>query len=468
MERKVFIGEAHPMFMEEVSQFQVDFTKNDYEQRIQRLIDRMKEKARTHVVIYGDREHFSNIEYFSGYDCRWEEALLVIGEDGHCSILVGNEGLSQTLAVPYEISVYLYQNLSLPGQPRDKQESLPVIMGKCGIKKDSKIGVVGWKYFEEGTIDGDPLHTYDIPAYMLDCITGICGGENVTNFTKEIIGFPDGIRMKLYTAKEIAWAENAGNRTASVMQRMLKALRPGISEIELGMDGRATLEPTSMHPNINFGEYKIKLGVGSPTMRRLDIGDVCGLCYGTRGNLTSRVGIAAFNEATIQEKFRPWLWLYEDLWYGISRWLENVSIGARCGDLYDAVMEILGDEKYHVELNPTHYGGTEEWSGSPMKKGADYCIEDAALIQVDVIAGNPEPAMTAICEDCVVIAGEGLRRELKEQYPQVYERIIRRQHVTREVLGICISDDVLPMSNLNFVYYPYMLNLNRVFTLKEG
>lgn len=468
MSELVSIGNAHPLFLEEVPQSAILFEKEDYEFRINLLLERMKERECTHVIIYGDREHFSNMEYFTGYDCRWEEALFILDQTGHSSILVGNEGLSQTLSIPYEIQIYLYQNFSLPGQPRDQQEHLGTILEKCGLNHASRPGVVGWKYFEPEHIEMDPIQAFDLPWYMMETLFQVCDRDKVVSFTKEIIGFPGGIRMRLYNAKEIAWAENAGNRTASVMQRMLKSLRPGISEIEVGMAGHATLEPTTMHPNINFGEEKIRIGVGSPSFRRLELGEVCGLCYATRGNLTSKVGIAAYNEETISPTLKPWLWLYSDFWYAVTRWLEKVKVGACCGELYDTVMELLGDEKYHVTLNPTHYGGTEEWSNSPMMKGASYCIEDAALIQVDIIAGNDNPAMTAICEDCVVIAGKELREQLRAEYPSVYERIIRRQSIVRKVLGIQISDDVLPMSNLNFVYYPYMLNLNQVYTLNCG
>ena len=57
---------------------------------------------------------------------------------------------------------------------------------------------------------------------------------------------------------------------------------------------------------------------------------------------------------------------------------------------------------------------------------------------------------------------------LAAQYPAVWARIQARQQAMRETLGIHISDDVLPMSNLNGVYYPFMLDLGTVLAKKES
>ena len=64
----------------------------DYEARIQALWQMPQASEYDTILIYGDREHFSNVEYFTGYDPRWEETLLILPRGGKPSILVGNEG----------------------------------------------------------------------------------------------------------------------------------------------------------------------------------------------------------------------------------------------------------------------------------------------------------------------------------------------------------------------------------------
>ena len=47
-----------------------------YEARIERLLARGRAAGFDGLAVYGDREHAANIAYLSGYDPRFEEALL--------------------------------------------------------------------------------------------------------------------------------------------------------------------------------------------------------------------------------------------------------------------------------------------------------------------------------------------------------------------------------------------------------
>ncbi|MGC1295721.1 MAG: aminopeptidase P family N-terminal domain-containing protein [Alloacidobacterium sp.] len=64
---------------------------SELEARIDNLRARMEESKITHTVVYGDREHFANLTYLTGFDPRFEEALLIIGRTATPLILVGNE-----------------------------------------------------------------------------------------------------------------------------------------------------------------------------------------------------------------------------------------------------------------------------------------------------------------------------------------------------------------------------------------
>ncbi len=458
----VKVTKTHHLFLTEADMPILEFSKDDYEGRVHRLAERIRKKNLTHMVIYGDREHFSNVEYFTRYDCRFEETLLVVDAQGACSILAGNEGMGYSQVIPIEIRRYLYQNFSLQGQPRDRLESLTDILRKIGIDEKAKIGVAGVKYFEEGMIDSDPEQTYDLPEYMMGAIRRT--GAAMVNATAELTGVPDGLRMRLYTAKEIAWAESAGNRAAAVMQRLLKNLKEGLCEYELAQAGGAGFDPQNTHPLVNFGARSVAIGMGSPGQAKLRTGEVGGLCYSVRGSLVSRVGVMAHREEDYGEELKPYLEsFYKKYYEAVAAWYETARVGVTGGELYDAVMNLIGGEEFGVTLNPGHFTGTEEWSNAISAKGSKVCVPDGAFMQVDIIAHGEDPVRTGICEDAVVIAGEGLRAQLKEEYPEVYRRIMERRKVMKEVLGIWLHEDVLPMSNLNGAYYPFMLNLDFVF-----
>lgn len=461
------IVKADGLFLEEVNLPPVELTAEDYLLRIRLLRERMEKLGLTHVVIYGDREHFANIEYFTRYDCRFEEALFILDGDGEMSVLVGNEGMGFSEIIPYPVHRYLYQNFSLQGQPRDRSETLGKILARIGLNADSRTGIVGYKYYEKPYITTEPERTFDLPHYILEEILAVC--PDVRNITEEITGVPDGIRMKLHSAREIAWAESAGNRCAAVIQRMIKNLRPGLREYELPMAGGVGFEPRSMHPIVNFGASRVALGMDSPGTSVLETGEVCGLCYGIRGCLTSRVAIAAHGPEDCGAELKPYMeTFYKKYYEAVAAWYETARVGATGGELYQAVMSLIGGPEFGVALNPGHHTGCDEWSNSAIREGSGATLADGAFMQVDIIASGSDPVRTSICEDAVVIAGEALRTELAGEFPEVHERILRRQETMRRVLGLDISSDVLPMNNLTGVYFPYMLNPSLVFGKREG
>ena len=63
----------------------------ELKQRVNQLRMKMEERKLTHLVVYGDREHFANLAYLTGFDPRFEEAVLIVGPDSIPLLVVGNE-----------------------------------------------------------------------------------------------------------------------------------------------------------------------------------------------------------------------------------------------------------------------------------------------------------------------------------------------------------------------------------------
>ena len=98
-----------------------------------RLRDRMDERGYDHLVVWADREHSANLAYLTGFDPRFEEAVLVVGPSGDPALLVGNECFGTAEAAPLPMRCVRFQDLSLPGQPRDASPPLAEILGDEGI-----------------------------------------------------------------------------------------------------------------------------------------------------------------------------------------------------------------------------------------------------------------------------------------------------------------------------------------------
>ena len=51
----------------------------EFEARLDALRAAMDRRRLSHVVVYGDREHFANLTYLTNFDPRFEEAVLIVG-----------------------------------------------------------------------------------------------------------------------------------------------------------------------------------------------------------------------------------------------------------------------------------------------------------------------------------------------------------------------------------------------------
>ena len=67
----------------------------EYERRIQALFAAAQSDW---VLVYGDREHAANLAFLTGFDPRFEEALLLLGPQSQRVLMVGNEGMGYVIS----------------------------------------------------------------------------------------------------------------------------------------------------------------------------------------------------------------------------------------------------------------------------------------------------------------------------------------------------------------------------------
>src|SRR5687768_10609618 len=125
------------------------------------------------AIVYGDREHFANLTYLTGYDPRFEEAMLVVDLNGGGKplLVAGNEGYGYVPISPVadDFEVVLFQSFSLLGQDRSRSRTLAEILRNGGVKPTTQVGVAGWKYFSSQ--ESDTPHTWlETPAYLADTL----------------------------------------------------------------------------------------------------------------------------------------------------------------------------------------------------------------------------------------------------------------------------------------------------------
>ena len=134
-----------------------------YQARLAAAADSAAAAGLDALVVYADREHFANLSYLTGFDPRFEEALLLLVPGRAPVLLVGNEGVAYAAVVPAEVEVILYQSLSLVNQPRSESARWARSWPASGLAGGG-VGVAGWKYF--GPADGDGRRGLDRGARL--------------------------------------------------------------------------------------------------------------------------------------------------------------------------------------------------------------------------------------------------------------------------------------------------------------
>src|SRR5262245_35954771 len=78
-----------------------------YPARLERLREKAEARGYDRLVVYADREHSANLSYLTGFDPRFEEAVLIVGSEGDPAVLVGNECFGMAGAAPLAMRRHL-------------------------------------------------------------------------------------------------------------------------------------------------------------------------------------------------------------------------------------------------------------------------------------------------------------------------------------------------------------------------
>ena len=200
------IVETGPVFMESITEEAPALACEDYRMRIDLLAERLDREQLDYAIVYGDMASFANIEYFTGYDPRYEQALMVLDAEGKVTLVVGGEGWGYSFKVPIEIDRVLYQNFSPQGQSREQLVPLLRIFKRCGMDHSSRVGLIGYKYFETDHIE-NAEQRHDVPSYIVEELYEVVDKAQVVNLTRVMTNPYDGIRVVVRTAREIAHYE---------------------------------------------------------------------------------------------------------------------------------------------------------------------------------------------------------------------------------------------------------------------
>lgn len=111
----------------------------EFEKRLNATREAMAKLNLSHLIFYGDREHFANLTYLTGFDPRFEEALLIISPQDKPLLLVGNECEGYLTISPLYVAEKLrgecFQPFSLLSQPRDNSRFIKTYLPAKVLQK---------------------------------------------------------------------------------------------------------------------------------------------------------------------------------------------------------------------------------------------------------------------------------------------------------------------------------------------
>ena len=155
-----------------------------YSERLRRLSEKARTAGIDVVLIYADREHFANMAYLTGFEPRFEEALLILAPGKEPVVVTGPENHGYAAISPLDLKLVLYPPFGLLGQDRRKTPPLAEILSEHGVARGAQVGVAGWKFF--GPLETPTPDTWlETPSFIVDALRGLAGPNGrVVNATR--------------------------------------------------------------------------------------------------------------------------------------------------------------------------------------------------------------------------------------------------------------------------------------------
>lgn len=441
----------------------VMLTDETMQARYDKVIEKMKSENYDTLVIYADLEHGSNFEYLVGFIPRFEEALLVVHSDGTNYMIMGNENVNKVSKARIDAKPILSSYFSLPNQPMEIDVPIKEILINADVKEGSKVGLVGWKNFTSKSENNAKL--YDIPSYIVDAVKDIVKDENlIDNATRLFIG-NKGVRC-INTVNEIEHYEFGSSLASDCMLKAMNTIDLGVKETAIGAKLNALGQKNSVVTIAATGPRFINANI-YPTDKEVKLGDTISLTVGYKGGLSSRGGYAVRTEEELPEKVRDYVDVVVKPYYNtVVNWLENVYCGMSGAEVYDMVETVLPKDKYHWSLCPGHLTSDEEWMSSPIYKNSKEILESGMMFQIDIIPSMSVYGGTS-AESTVVLADVALREKIKQDAPELYERMLKRREYLVNELNINLSEDILLMASTVAYLRPLLLAKDKAMAVKK-
>jgi hypothetical protein len=441
-----------------------DLPRAVYLARLDALLRARRAAGIDALLIYADREHSANLAWLTGFDPRFEEALLILAPGAEPTLLAGPENLGRAQKSTIEVEARLYPPFGLMGQDRSQTPDLGEVLTSAGIARNQRVGMVGWKYY--GAAESPrPDSWFETPAFIIDTLRQLVGPEGkVVNANALLMDSSTGLRA-VNEIEQIAQFEFGAVMASEALKSLFKNLRPGMSEFAAVQSMGLGVLPHSCHTMLSTGARLS--GLESPSGKIIERGDPLTTAVGYWGGLSSRVGWVVEDQSGLPAVAADYVDRLAMPYFACAaEWYSTIGIGVTGGALDAIARKHLGAPFFNLILNPGHLIHLDEWMNTPVYPKSTELLRSGQAIQCDIIPAVGAPYHSANIEDGIALLDSRGRDELREKFPDVAARCAARRAFMTEILGIALKAEVLPLSNLAAALPPFLLAPQRLLALR--
>lgn len=249
----------------------IEIPVSEFKERVRRAAEKIREKGLDVLVVNGSEADYANTRYFSNFWPVFERCGVAISARGDCALMVGPESeiFAADFGVIEKIFVLMeYRESANPAYPELHAQTYNDVFKALGVTGEHiKIGVAAW---------------LDTNVVMME------GLKNA--YPKAEIIRSDDIMVALRSVKsdnEIACLREAARITQIATDEVIKALKPGMTELQLvGIAQKTIYENGAEYeglPMYCFSEKSTKHAISRSSYKEIQKGDIVQL------NLSAKV-----------------------------------------------------------------------------------------------------------------------------------------------------------------------------------
>ncbi len=351
----------------------VQIPLEEYKQRVKNAAAKAAEWGLDVLVVNGNEADYANTRYFSNFWPVFERCGVAISATGNVALMVGPESeiFASDFGVIDDIFVLLeYRESANPAYPELKPQSYNDVFKKLGVTGENiRIGVASW---------------LDTNVVMMEGLKAA--------YPKAEIVRADDIMVQLRSIKsdnEIACLREAARITQKATDAVIKAIRPGMTELQLvGIAQKTIYENGAEYeglPMYCFSQKSTKHAISRSSYKEIQMGDIVQLNLSAKVcGYSPSIGMPiSMGKLTGEKKELVEFGLEAHMWTE-----KQLRAGVLSGDVAKNFIKFFEEhgKRENYFYGPCHGLGLIEVEAPWMETISDYVLQKNMTFQIDTFA----------------------------------------------------------------------------------